>query len=171
MTNILENLNGIGGIGVGIGLMTIVGQCLGAGQEGRGSLLHQKLCVIAEIVMAASCVIVFALTKPITILGGMEPESAKMCFHGVMWITIVKPLVAGGVICSVLVDLRAAGCKIFYDHILLYNVGMQILPVCISDPCNGTWPDGSMDRKVCGLDGQKYYFHLAIPQQQEMAGA
>ena len=28
MTNILENLNGIGGIGVGIGLMTIVGQCL-----------------------------------------------------------------------------------------------------------------------------------------------
>ena len=33
MTNILENLNGIGGIGVGIGLMTIVGQCLGADRK------------------------------------------------------------------------------------------------------------------------------------------
>ena len=93
MTNILENLNGIGGIGVGIGLMTIVGQCLGADRKDEAVYYIKKLCVIAEIVMAASCVIVFALTKPITILGGMEPESAKMCFHMVMWITIVKPLV------------------------------------------------------------------------------
>lgn len=92
MTNILENLNGIGGIGVGIGLMTIVGQCLGADRKDEAVYYIKKLCVIAEIVMAASCVIVFALTKPITILGGMEPESAKMCFHMVMWITIVKPL-------------------------------------------------------------------------------
>lgn len=33
MTNILENLNGIAAIGVGVGLMTIVGQCLGAGRK------------------------------------------------------------------------------------------------------------------------------------------
>lgn len=31
MTNILENLNGIAAIGVGIGLMTVVGQCMGNG--------------------------------------------------------------------------------------------------------------------------------------------
>ena len=35
MTNILENLNGIAAIGVGIGLMTVVGQCLGAGRRMR----------------------------------------------------------------------------------------------------------------------------------------
>ena len=32
MTNILENLNGVAAIGVGIGLMTVVGQCIGAGR-------------------------------------------------------------------------------------------------------------------------------------------
>ena len=32
MTIILENLNGIGAIGIGIGLMTVVGQCIGAGK-------------------------------------------------------------------------------------------------------------------------------------------
>ena len=42
MTNILENLNGIAAIGVGVGLMTIVGQCLGAGRQRRSSLLHKK---------------------------------------------------------------------------------------------------------------------------------
>ena len=34
-----------------------------------------------------------ALVKPITMLGGMEPESAKMCIEMVGAITIAKPLV------------------------------------------------------------------------------
>ena len=93
MTNILENLNGITAIGVGVGLMTIVGQCLGAGRKDEAVYYIKKLCVIAEIVVLTSCLIVFALTKPVTILGGMEKESADMCFHMVMWITIMKPLV------------------------------------------------------------------------------
>ena len=93
MTNILENLNGIAAIGVGVGLMTIVGQCLGAGRKDEAVYYIKKLCVIAEIVVLTSCLIVFALTKPVTILGGMEKESADICFHMVMWITIMKPLV------------------------------------------------------------------------------
>lgn len=93
MTNILENLNGIAAIGVGVGLMTIVDQCLGAGRKDEAVYYIKKLCVIAEIVVLTSCLIVFALTKPVTILGGMEKESADMCFHMVMWITIMKPLV------------------------------------------------------------------------------
>ena len=93
MTNILENLNGIAAIGVGVGLMTIVGQCLGAGRQDEAVYYIKKLCVIAEVIIIISCLGVFALTKPITILGGMEKESADMCFHMMMWITIVKPLV------------------------------------------------------------------------------
>lgn len=93
MTNILETLNGIAAIGVGVGLMTIVGQCLGAGRQDEAVYYIKKLCVIAEVIIIISCLGVFALTKPITILGGMEKESADMCFHMVMWITIVKPLV------------------------------------------------------------------------------
>ena len=93
MTNILENLNGIAAIGVGVGLMTIVGQCLGAGRQDEAIYYIKKLCVIAEVIIIISCLGVFALTKPITILGGMEKASADMCFHMVMWITIVKPLV------------------------------------------------------------------------------
>lgn len=93
MTNILENLNGIAAIGVGVGLMTIVGQCLGAGRQDEAVYYIKKLCVIAEVIIIISCLGVFALTKPITILGGMEKESADMCFRMMMWITIVKPLV------------------------------------------------------------------------------
>ena len=93
MTNILENLNGIAAIGVGVGLMTIVGQCIGAGRKDEAVYYIKKLCMIAEVILIISCLSVFVLTKPITILGGMEKESADMCIHMTMWITIVKPLV------------------------------------------------------------------------------
>lgn len=93
MTNILENLNGIAAIGVGIGLMTVVGQCMGAGRKDEAIYYIKKLSVLAEIVIIASCLLVFALTIPVTKLGGMEPESARMCFRMVTWITIVKPIV------------------------------------------------------------------------------
>ena len=93
MTNILENLNGIAAIGVGVGLMTIVGQCLGAGRKDEAVYYIKKLCVIAEAVIIASCLVVYILARPVTIIGGMEKESAAMCIHMITWITIVKPLV------------------------------------------------------------------------------
>lgn len=92
MTNILENLNGIAGIGVGVGLMTIVGQCMGANRKDEAVYYIKKLSVIAEVTIIISCLLVFILTRPVTMLGGMEKPSADMCWHMVMWITIVKPI-------------------------------------------------------------------------------
>lgn len=92
MTNILENLNGIAAIGIGIGLMTVVGQCLGANRQDEAIYYIKKLSWLAEAVVIASCLLVFALTKPITIIAGMEPASAKLCLSMVTFITIVKPL-------------------------------------------------------------------------------
>lgn len=92
MTNILEMLNGVAAMGIGIGLMTVVGQCLGAGRKDEAVYYIKKLSRLAEIVIIASCLIVLALTKPITMLGGMEAESAKLCFNMVIFITITKPI-------------------------------------------------------------------------------
>ena len=92
MTNILENLNGIAAMGIGIGLMTVVGQCLGAGRKDEAIYYIKKLSWISELVIIGSCLLVFALTKPITMLGGMEPESAKLCMQMMLFITIVKPI-------------------------------------------------------------------------------
>lgn len=92
MTNILENLNGIAAIGIGIGLMTVVGQCLGAGRKDEAVYYIKKLSLVSEVVIIASCLFIFILTKPITMLAGMEPASAKLCFEMITFITIVKPI-------------------------------------------------------------------------------
>ena len=93
MTNILENLNGVAGIGIGIGLMTVVGECMGAGRKDEAVYYVKKLSGIAEVIIIVCCAVIFLLTKPITLLGGMEPESAKLCLYMMGWITIVKPIV------------------------------------------------------------------------------
>lgn len=93
MTNIIENLNGILAIGIGIGLMTVVGETLGAGHKEEAIYYIKKLCIIAEVTMVLSCIFMYAITRPITIFGGMEPESAKLCIFMVTCITIVKPLI------------------------------------------------------------------------------
>lgn len=92
MTNILENLNGIAAIGIGIGLMTVVGQCLGAGRKDEAIYYIKKLSLVSEVVIIASCLIIFILTKPITMLAGMEPASARLCFEMITFITIAKPI-------------------------------------------------------------------------------
>lgn len=93
MTNILENLNGILAIGIGVGLMTVVGECMGAGRKDEAAYYIKKMTAVSEVVVIASCLVIFALVHPITIFGGMEAKSAKMCIFMVGCITIAKPIV------------------------------------------------------------------------------
>ena len=92
MTNILENVNGIVGISIGIGLMTVVGQCIGAGKKEQARYYVVKITGIAWIGVILSCLFVMAIVSPVTQLAGMEPESAALCIHMVAAITVVKPI-------------------------------------------------------------------------------
>ena len=93
MTNTLEYLNTVGGVGVGMGMMTVVGQCIGAKREDEAVYYIKKLTIWSEVVMIVSCVAVYAIAGPVTVLGGMEAESAKMCMQMTLAITIFKPLI------------------------------------------------------------------------------
>ncbi|MBQ2608789.1 MAG: MATE family efflux transporter, partial [Butyrivibrio sp.] len=55
MTVILENVNGVAGVGVGIGLMTIVGQCLGAGKKDEAVFYTKKMLKWGYIAILTSC--------------------------------------------------------------------------------------------------------------------
>lgn len=108
MTDILEMVNGIFSNSVGIGLMTVAGQCIGARRKEETKYYIVKLMGIAWIGVLASCLLVLAITKPVTWISGMEPEAAKLCFELVTAMTIVKPLVWVGAF-GLPYGLRAAG--------------------------------------------------------------
>lgn len=92
MTNILESVNGIAAVGIGIGLMTVVGQCMGAGRKEEAKYYIVKLTGYAEVAIIISCLFVLLITKPVTFLAKMDAESARMCFNMIIFITITKPI-------------------------------------------------------------------------------
>lgn len=92
MTNIMEMMNCIAAMGIGIGLMTVAGQCVGAGRREEARYNIVKLTALSELTLIPNCLLVLLMTKPVTHLAGMEPESAALCFEMVIAITIFKPL-------------------------------------------------------------------------------
>lgn len=92
MTNIMEMVNGIFGVGTGICLMTLVGQAIGAGRREEAKYYVVKCTFIGMLGILVSCLLVLAITRPVLYLAGMEPESAAMCWRMVIAITIAKPL-------------------------------------------------------------------------------
>ena len=130
MTNILENLNGIAGIGIGIGMMTVVGECIGANKKDEAIYYIKKLTAVAEVVIIASCAIVFLLAKPITIIGGMEEESAKLCMGMMVAITLVKPVVWVGSFVPAY-GMRAAGDVKFSMIVSCITMWMFRVTLCV----------------------------------------
>lgn len=93
MAIIFENLNGMAGVGVGIAMMTVIGQCIGAGKTEEARYYICKLSFYAEILIIISCWLVLAISRPVMLLAGMEPESIHICYQMTLAITLVKPLV------------------------------------------------------------------------------
>lgn len=90
MTIIFENLNGIGAAAVGIGLMTVAGQTLGAGKLEEAKYYFLKLMWIGEMVVLISCAAVYVIAEPAMMLSGLVPEARVMSMQMLTFISLVK---------------------------------------------------------------------------------
>ena len=93
MTSTLELVSSQAPMGVGLGMMTIVGQCIGAGRADEARQNIKRLSIDAGLVMVGFCAVIALLVRPITVLGGMESAAADMAVWMTYIICLVKPLV------------------------------------------------------------------------------
>ena len=75
-------------VGIGIGLMTVVGQSIGAGRQEEAKYYIVKLAGYAEVAMIISCILVYIAARPVTVLAGMSEESTALCMQMILAITI-----------------------------------------------------------------------------------
>lgn len=92
MTSTLEMMTSNASIGVGLAMVTIVGQCVGAWKLDEAKYYIKRLTWYGELGIIVSCAIIAAAIKPITVLGGMEPAAAEICVKLTWLICIVKPI-------------------------------------------------------------------------------
>lgn len=92
MAAMVEGFVGNASVGVGLGLMTVVGQCMGAGhvEEARRYIL--KLSFLGRMLILLFCAMAAVLIQPVTVIAGMEPDAALMTVQMVWLICAYKPL-------------------------------------------------------------------------------
>jgi len=90
MTSVLEGFTSRPAEGIGLGMMTIVGQCIGAGRTDEAKKSISRLSGYAQIATIAVCILMALLVRPVTVLSGMEPEAAEMTVRLTWIICIVK---------------------------------------------------------------------------------
>lgn len=83
MVAMLESFVCQASIGVGLGMMTVVGKCVGAKKYEQAKHYTVSLTKFAWVVCFICCAIIVLPIKQITTLAGMEPESAKLA----IWLT------------------------------------------------------------------------------------
>ena len=170
MTNTIENLNGIMAIGVGIGLMTVVGECMGAGRKDEAVYYVKKLSVIAEVVVVASCLLLFVLVRADHLFWRHGAgECVHVHLHGDLYYDCKTDCMDAGIYTG----LRIPGgrrCSVFHGGIDSFHVDFPGIPC--HDPGKSIWngPDCGLDRHVYRLDRQGCCL-FDTAEKQEMAGA
>lgn len=91
LTSVLESFSSQAPIGIGIGLMTLAGQAVGADDTDLAKKYIRKLTFFSFIAVAVSSLIVIGIVKPLTLLSRMEADVALLTVHLSVFVHIIKP--------------------------------------------------------------------------------
>lgn len=145
MAAILEMMASNAAVGIGLGMMTIVGQCIGAGKTDEAKKYIFRLSAYGEVAIVISCAVIAGIVRPVTILGGMEPAAAELTCSMVLVIAAVKPILwvpsfmpgygmraAGDVKFSMILStITMWSCRVVVAMILARGFGMGPIAVWI----------------------------------------
>ena len=77
---------------VATGLMTVVGQCMGAGKPDQAKYYIKKLTIWSFCILFVLNWLAMALTPLVTRLAGMDASTAEMTIDTMLFISILKPV-------------------------------------------------------------------------------
>ncbi len=92
VTASLELLTSMPSMAIGVGMLTVVGQCMGAGRLDEARRYTLKLTAWGAVAMLIINWAIYFLTAPITRISNMEPEAAALTCSLMLLISIFKPV-------------------------------------------------------------------------------
>lgn len=92
IVTVLEYSSSMPPLAIGTGLMTVAGQCIGAGRLDEAKYNIKKLTLWAALALLVTNWLIFGLTFPVGYLAGLDTASMRMTVEVMLVISIVKPL-------------------------------------------------------------------------------
>lgn len=90
MTYTLDTIQSMPSMAFGIGLMTVAGQCMGAGRPDEAKKYTKKLCVSGWLVLLCTGAAVLLAAKPLTVLSGLSAPATALTLRLLVVITLFK---------------------------------------------------------------------------------
>ena len=92
IVTVLEYMGSMPSTAIGTGMMTVVGQCMGAGRIDEAKKNIKKLTLWGALVLLVVNWTIFALTGPVTKLTGLSAEETELTIQVLLFISILKPI-------------------------------------------------------------------------------
>ena len=119
--NNLGSISNIPGAAIGLGLVTVVGQCVGAGDYKQARRYTKELTFVAHGVMLFTNIAVALLAKPLIAFYNVSPEASQMAWEVIMVYSITC-IIAWPSSFTVPNALRAAGDAKFTMLVALFSM-------------------------------------------------
>ena len=88
---VLEAFTSMPSMAIGLGLITVAGQCMGAGRPDEARRYILRLTALSAAVLFVTNWAVYFLTPAVTRVAGMEADAARLTCHIMLIISIVTP--------------------------------------------------------------------------------
>ena len=93
VVNTLEYFTSMPSMAVGLGLVTVAGQCMGAERPGEARHYTIRLTLWSEALVLLTGLVIFLAVGPVCSLSGLSEESAAIVYRMMLLITVVKPFI------------------------------------------------------------------------------
>lgn len=93
VVNTLEYFTSMPSMAIGLGLVTVAGQCMGAGRPQEAKHYCLTLTGISEILVIVTGILIFFSVDTVSRLSGLSLDSAKIVREMMILITVVKPFI------------------------------------------------------------------------------
>ena len=146
IANSIASVVNVPGNAVSLSLITVVGQCMGAGEPKQAVSYTKKLLGIVYAAMGVLSVILFFVAAPLCAQFNLEPAAAAMAAQVLQW-SAVFSLTVWPLAFSLPNALRASGdakftmivsmismwtCRIVLSYVLAYGLDMGLLGVWVA---------------------------------------
>ncbi len=136
ISNSVASVINVPGQAIGLALITVVGQCMGAGRVKEAVSYTKKLMGVTYLSMGALCLILFLIAGPLVSLFSLSPASAAMATDVLRWCAVFTGLV-WPLSFTLPNALRASGDVIF--TMVVSMVSMFVFRICLSYVLASPW--------------------------------
>ncbi len=136
ISNSVASVINVPGQAIGLALITVVGQCMGAGRVKEAVSYTKKLMGVTYLSMGALCLILFLIAGPLVSLFSLSPASAAMATDVLRWCAVFTGLF-WPLSFTLPNALRASGDVIF--TMVVSMVSMFVFRICLSYVLASPW--------------------------------